>query len=156
MVCSGDAQIGSNVKPLDPASISSEVWYGKKSGKYTSKQKGNATVYSQLYPFKGLLNYTSGIIHHVRIDGKESFGPSKFSSCFYFQLFSSNKTSCLFLNQIVGISCKSFVETSRLIEMLDYVVVIHSFEFSLRPNSAQVFNQGQSIIIGVEIVQSQL
>lgn len=66
---SGDAQIGSNVTPLDPGSVASEVWYGKASGKYTSKQKGNSTVYSQLYPFEGLLNYTSGIIHHVRIDG---------------------------------------------------------------------------------------
>ncbi|XP_065862881.1 purple acid phosphatase 23 isoform X3 [Euphorbia lathyris] len=67
----GDAQIGSNVIPLDPASVASEVWYGKVSGNYTSKRNGNATVYSQLYPFKGLRNYTSGIIHHVRIDGLE-------------------------------------------------------------------------------------
>lgn len=68
---SGKAQIGSNVTPLDPSSISSDVWYGKASGKYTMKRRGNATVYSQLYPFEGLLNYTSGIIHHVRIDGKK-------------------------------------------------------------------------------------
>ncbi|GAV70782.1 Metallophos domain-containing protein/Metallophos_C domain-containing protein, partial [Cephalotus follicularis] len=67
----GDAQIGSNVTPIDPSSVASEVWYGKESGNYTSKVKGNATVYSQLYPFEGLLNYTSGIIHHVRIDGLE-------------------------------------------------------------------------------------
>ncbi|XP_021889878.1 purple acid phosphatase 23-like, partial [Carica papaya] len=67
----GKAQIGSNVTPLDPSSISSDVWYGKASGKYTMKRRGNATVYSQLYPFEGLLNYTSGIIHHVRIDGLE-------------------------------------------------------------------------------------
>ncbi|XP_022722892.1 purple acid phosphatase 23 isoform X8 [Durio zibethinus] len=67
----GDAQIGSNVTALEPASVASEVWYGKESGKYTNKRKGNATVYSQLYPFVGLLNYTSGIIHHVRIDGLE-------------------------------------------------------------------------------------
>ncbi|KAH9650205.1 Purple acid phosphatase [Citrus sinensis] len=66
---SGDAQIGSNVTPLDPSTVASDVWYGKQSGKYTSKRGGNATVYSQLYPFKGLLNYTSGIIHHVKIDG---------------------------------------------------------------------------------------
>ncbi|XP_021723762.1 uncharacterized protein LOC110691152 [Chenopodium quinoa] len=26
-------------------------------------------VYSQLYPSEGLLNYTSGIIHHVRLEG---------------------------------------------------------------------------------------
>ncbi|XVF38069.1 hypothetical protein REPUB_Repub20aG0066000 [Reevesia pubescens] len=67
----GDAQIGSNVTPLDPTSVAGEVWYGKESGKYTSKRKGDATVYSQLYPFEGLLNYTSGIIHHVRIDDLE-------------------------------------------------------------------------------------
>ncbi|XP_059632223.1 purple acid phosphatase 23 isoform X3 [Cornus florida] len=67
----GDAQIGLNVTPLDPSMIGSEVWYGKKSGKYSMKQTGVSTIYSQLYPFEGLLNYTSGIIHHVRIDGLE-------------------------------------------------------------------------------------
>ncbi|TXG72516.1 hypothetical protein EZV62_001095 [Acer yangbiense] len=67
----GDAKIGSNVTPLDPSSVDSEVWYGKQSGKYSSKRRGNSTVYSQLYPFEGLFNYTSGIIHHVRIDGLE-------------------------------------------------------------------------------------
>ncbi|KAB1213725.1 Purple acid phosphatase 23 [Morella rubra] len=65
----GDAQVGSNLTGLDPSSVASEVWYGKKSGKYTGVAKGNSTVYSQLYPFKGLLNYTSGIIHHVRLKG---------------------------------------------------------------------------------------
>ncbi|KAK2643889.1 hypothetical protein Ddye_019084 [Dipteronia dyeriana] len=65
----GDAKIGSNVTPLDPSSVDSEVWYGKQSGKFSSKRRGNSTVYSQLYPFEGLFNYTSGIIHHVRIDG---------------------------------------------------------------------------------------
>uniref|UniRef100_A0A6N2JYX3 Purple acid phosphatase n=3 Tax=Salix viminalis TaxID=40686 RepID=A0A6N2JYX3_SALVM len=67
----GEAQIGSNVIPPDPASVASEVWYGKESGKYTSRGKGDSTIYTQLYPFEGLLNYTSGIIHHVRIDGLE-------------------------------------------------------------------------------------
>ncbi|XWS09100.1 hypothetical protein CRYUN_Cryun40dG0057200 [Craigia yunnanensis] len=67
----GDAQIGPNVTTLDPKSVASDVWYGKESGKYTSRRRGNATVYSQLYPFEGLWNYTSGIIHHVRIDGLE-------------------------------------------------------------------------------------
>ncbi|KAJ0092155.1 hypothetical protein Patl1_25874 [Pistacia atlantica] len=67
----GDAQIGSNVTALDPSSVASEVLYGKRSGEYTSKRNGNASVYSQLYPFEGLLNYTSGIIHHVRIDDLE-------------------------------------------------------------------------------------
>ncbi|XP_059307988.1 purple acid phosphatase 23 isoform X1 [Lycium ferocissimum] len=67
----GEAQIGLNVTPHDPTTVASEVWYGKKSGKYTWKQTGDSVVYSQLYPFEGLWNYTSGIIHHVKIDGLE-------------------------------------------------------------------------------------
>lgn len=65
----GDAQIGTNVTQLDPSSVASEVWYGKERGEYSNKTTGGSTVYSQLYPFEGLLNYTSGIIHHVRLDG---------------------------------------------------------------------------------------
>ncbi|KAK6914223.1 Calcineurin-like phosphoesterase domain, ApaH type [Dillenia turbinata] len=67
----GDAQIGTNIIELDPSTVGSEVWYGKESGNYSNKQTGVSTVYSQLYPFEGLLNYTSGIIHHVRIDDLE-------------------------------------------------------------------------------------
>ncbi|KAI3440812.1 Purple acid phosphatase [Psidium guajava] len=67
----GDSQIGKNVTPLDPSSVASEVWYGTESGKYASRQDGRSAVYSQLYPFEGLLNYTSGIIHHVRLEGLE-------------------------------------------------------------------------------------
>ncbi|KAF9606349.1 hypothetical protein IFM89_025017 [Coptis chinensis] len=70
----GDAQIGPNVTPLDPSTVASEVWYGKESGMYHFIQRGVSTVYSQLYPFEGLLNYTSGIIHHVKLEGLE---PSK-------------------------------------------------------------------------------
>lgn len=67
----GEAQIGSDVKPLDPNSVGSEVWYREEKGKYKDKfkERGVATVYSQLYPYEGLLNYTSGIIHHVRLQG---------------------------------------------------------------------------------------
>ncbi|WOL18251.1 purple acid phosphatase 23 isoform X1 [Canna indica] len=65
----GDAQIGTNVTLPDPATVASEVWYGEESGKYPFVQRGTATAYSQLYPFEGLLNYTSGIIHHVRLEG---------------------------------------------------------------------------------------
>lgn len=72
-VGAGDAQIGSDVSPLDPSAVASEVWYGEESGEYPLMAKGAALVYSQLYPYEGLLNYTSGIIHHVRIDGKEPF-----------------------------------------------------------------------------------
>jgi hypothetical protein len=57
------------VTPNDPASVGSEVWYGKDSEKYTSVAKGDSVVYSQLYPFEGLWNYTSAIIHHVKIEG---------------------------------------------------------------------------------------
>ncbi|KAI3948307.1 hypothetical protein MKW92_002540 [Papaver armeniacum] len=67
----GDAQIGSNVIPLDPSTVKSEVWYGTQSGHYQFSQTGKSEVYSQLYPFQGLLNYTSGIIHHVRLQGLE-------------------------------------------------------------------------------------
>lgn len=69
---SGDSQIGLNVTPLDPSTVASEVWYGKESGKYSMKKTGVSMVYSQLYPFEGLQNYTSGIIHHVKIDGKQA------------------------------------------------------------------------------------
>uniref|UniRef100_A0A7C9A6X4 Purple acid phosphatase n=1 Tax=Opuntia streptacantha TaxID=393608 RepID=A0A7C9A6X4_OPUST len=65
----GGGHIGTNVTALDPSSVASEVWYGKESGNYTNKQTGMSMVYSQLYPYEGLLNYTSGIIHHVRLEG---------------------------------------------------------------------------------------
>lgn len=65
----GDAQIGSNITQLHPSSVASEVFYGKESGNYSCMQRGVAVVYSQLYPFVGLLNYTSGIIHHARLQG---------------------------------------------------------------------------------------
>ncbi|RZC62334.1 hypothetical protein C5167_024083 [Papaver somniferum] len=67
----GDAQIGSSVIPLDPSTVKSEVWYGTQSGNYQFSQTGKSEVYSQLYPFQGLLNYTSGIIHHVRLQRLE-------------------------------------------------------------------------------------
>ncbi|KAH7280095.1 hypothetical protein KP509_37G052100 [Ceratopteris richardii] len=65
----GDAQIGEQVIPLDPTSVSSEVHYGTESGNLTFISTGTAEVYNQIYPYEGLLNYTSGIIHHVRIQG---------------------------------------------------------------------------------------
>ncbi|CAH8356356.1 unnamed protein product [Eruca vesicaria subsp. sativa] len=65
----GEFQIGTNVKPLDPTSIDSIVQFGTSSGSLTHTVKGSSLVYNQLYPFEGLLNYTSGIIHHVRITG---------------------------------------------------------------------------------------
>ena len=65
----GDAQIGPQVTPLDPTTVASEVYYGTQSGNYTSFATGTAIIYNQIYPYQGLLNYTSGIIHHVRLEG---------------------------------------------------------------------------------------
>lgn len=66
----GAARVGSDLTPLDPASVRSEVWYGNSSnGYYPRVARGEAEVYSQLYPYPGLLNYTSGIVHHVRLRG---------------------------------------------------------------------------------------
>jgi len=66
---SGDWQMGPTVTPLDPTSVKSVVEYGTTSNDYSSSAEGTAEVYSQLYPFPDTLNYTSGIIHHVRITG---------------------------------------------------------------------------------------
>lgn len=65
----GDWQMGPTVMPLNPTSMKSVVEFGTVSGTYTDSANGTAEVYSQLYPFEGLLNYTSGIIHHVRVTG---------------------------------------------------------------------------------------
>ncbi|CAM6035913.1 unnamed protein product [Sphagnum compactum] len=67
----GDSQIGPKVTPLDPSSVASVVVYGTSSGNYTHMAYGKSEVYSQTYPFEGVLNYTSGIIHHVHITGLE-------------------------------------------------------------------------------------
>lgn len=65
----GEFQIGKNVKPLDPTRVHSIVQFGTLRHSLSHEAKGHSLVYSQLYPFDGLLNYTSGIIHHVRITG---------------------------------------------------------------------------------------
>lgn len=78
----GRAQVGSHLTPLDPTSIRSEVLYGARPSSssaaaageeeedgYPHVARGSAEVYSQLYPYPGLLNYTSGVIHHVRLSG---------------------------------------------------------------------------------------
>ncbi|KAL7081396.1 hypothetical protein ACP275_14G037300 [Erythranthe tilingii] len=67
----GEFQIGENVKPLNPKTVASVVHYGKLRFPMTHKANGESLVYSQLYPFEGLQNYTSGIIHHVRLTGLE-------------------------------------------------------------------------------------
>ncbi|XP_062147699.1 purple acid phosphatase 15 [Alnus glutinosa] len=65
----GESQIGYHIKPLDPKTISSVVRYGKMRYPLMHEATGYSLVYSQLYPFEGLQNYTSGIIHHVRLTG---------------------------------------------------------------------------------------
>lgn len=66
---SGEFQIGDNVEPLDPNSVASVVRYGRFRRSMSHRATGYSLVYSQLYPFEGLQNYTSGIIHHVRLTG---------------------------------------------------------------------------------------
>ncbi|KAF5752492.1 purple acid phosphatase superfamily protein [Tripterygium wilfordii] len=65
----GDFQIGEDIRPLDPESIQSFVRYGSYGERMTHNTTGHSLVYNQLYPIEGLQNYTSGIIHHVRLRG---------------------------------------------------------------------------------------
>lgn len=65
----GEYQIGENIEPLDPESVNSIVLYGTSNCSLDHVAVGYELVYSQLYPFEGLQNYTSGIIHRVRITG---------------------------------------------------------------------------------------
>ncbi|KAB2636568.1 purple acid phosphatase 15 [Pyrus ussuriensis x Pyrus communis] len=65
----GEYQIGDNIKPLDPKSVQSIVQYAELRYPPTNEASGYSLVYNQLYPFEGLQNYTSGIIHHVRLTG---------------------------------------------------------------------------------------
>ncbi|WMV48261.1 hypothetical protein MTR67_041646 [Solanum verrucosum] len=65
----GEYQIGNNIKPLDPSKVGSVVQYGKDKSSLRRKAIGQSVIYNQLYPFEGLQNYTSGIIHHVQLTG---------------------------------------------------------------------------------------
>ncbi|CAJ2668230.1 purple acid phosphatase 15-like [Trifolium pratense] len=65
----GEFQIGDNIEPLDPETVGSIVQYGRFGRSINRQAVGYSLVYSQLYPFEGLQNYTSGIIHHVRLTG---------------------------------------------------------------------------------------
>jgi hypothetical protein len=67
----GEYQIGENIKPFDANSVSSVVHYGRLRHPLSHKATGYSLIYNQLYPFEGLQNYTSGIIHHVRLTGLE-------------------------------------------------------------------------------------
>lgn len=75
----GEFQIGDNIKPLDPKTVASFVWYGTSRTNLNHEATGHSLVYNQLYPFEGLQNYTSGIIHHVRLTGLEP------NSTYYYQ-----------------------------------------------------------------------
>lgn len=69
IIFAGDFQIGDNIKPLDPKTVGSIVQYGRYGRSISQQAVGYSLIYNQLYPFKGLQNYTSGIIHHVRLTG---------------------------------------------------------------------------------------
>ncbi|TKY66137.1 Purple acid phosphatase 15 [Spatholobus suberectus] len=75
----GEFQIGFDIKPLDPKSVSSVVQYGTSRFELVHEARGQSLIYDQLYPFEGLQNYTSGIIHHVRLTGLEP------STLYYYQ-----------------------------------------------------------------------
>ncbi|KAJ8646160.1 hypothetical protein MRB53_007908 [Persea americana] len=65
----GEYQIGDDIKPLNPKSVASIVRYGRIRYPLIHEATGYSLIYNQLYPFEGLKNYTSGIIHHVRLTG---------------------------------------------------------------------------------------
>ncbi|CAM6083935.1 unnamed protein product [Calypogeia fissa] len=67
----GEAQIGFSIAPLDPSTVAPVVQYGTKSGELSLNAVGTSEIYNQLYPYQELQNYTSGIIHHVKISGLE-------------------------------------------------------------------------------------
>lgn len=73
MIILGEFQIGYNIKPLDPKTVASVVHYGTSRFELGNEAEGQSLIYNQLYPFEGLQNYTSGIIHHVRLTGEQCF-----------------------------------------------------------------------------------
>jgi len=75
MIKPGEFQIGLDIKPLDPKTVSSVVQYGTSRFELVHEARGQSLIYNQLYPFEGLQNYTSGIIHHVQLKGDRSFFP---------------------------------------------------------------------------------
>ncbi|KAF6135756.1 hypothetical protein GIB67_028612 [Kingdonia uniflora] len=68
----GEFQIGYDIKPLEPKSVGSIVRFGRLRFPMYREAMGSSLVYNQLYAFEGLQNYTSGIIHHVRLTGLKS------------------------------------------------------------------------------------
>lgn len=93
MIIPGEFQIGLDIKPLDPNTVSSVVKFGTSRFEIVHEARGRSLIYNQLYPFEGLENYTSGIIHHVRLTGelffflfptKSSIGQTGLYDCFNF------------------------------------------------------------------------
>lgn len=68
-ISAGEFQIGDSITPLDPETVESVVQYGMYGFPISDEATGYSLVYNQLYPFEGLQNYTSGIIHHVFLTG---------------------------------------------------------------------------------------
>ncbi|XP_042390758.1 purple acid phosphatase 15-like [Zingiber officinale] len=64
----GEFQIGNDIEPLDPTIVASVVHYGISKEILTSEATGYSLIYNQFYPFEGLQNYTSGIIHHALLN----------------------------------------------------------------------------------------
>ncbi|KAI4356399.1 hypothetical protein L6164_000425 [Bauhinia variegata] len=75
----GEFQIGYDIRPLDPETVLSVVHYGLSKHQLEHEARGYSLIYNQLYPFEDLQNYTSGIIHHVRLTGLEP------STLYYYQ-----------------------------------------------------------------------
>lgn len=79
---------------------------------------GYSLVYSQLYPFEGLQNYTSGIIHHVRLTGIILLLQASFSVFFFFY---PNKCTCALKRKGTKLKKNNHVEESLIhcLVMLD-------------------------------------
>ncbi|XP_072965236.1 purple acid phosphatase 15 [Typha angustifolia] len=76
----GEFQIGEDIEPLDPKTVQSVVHYGRLNNSLAHRATGHSLIYNQNYPFEGLQNYTSGIIHHVRLKGLKP-GTQYFYQC---------------------------------------------------------------------------
>eukprot|EP00253_Pinus_taeda_P014559 PITA_14559 len=96
----GDAQIGPKVTPLDPSSVRSEVYYSTKSGVHSLKAEGTSVNYSQTYTDKGLLNYTSGIIHRVLVNVVGDLGLTYNSSTTFNHLVQNDPSMVLMVGDM--------------------------------------------------------
>ncbi|XVF65210.1 hypothetical protein PTKIN_Ptkin09bG0229000 [Pterospermum kingtungense] len=67
----GEYRISNYLEEYDPNSVGSLVRYGESRQALNHTANGHSLVYSQRYEPPALLNYSSGIIHHVRLTGLE-------------------------------------------------------------------------------------